>query len=124
PPAQSPPHEDAWLSRPHEDEGWPQDIGRASEAWPQAPHRLLGQVAGAAIGLLASLTTASSRSCPRDRVLRAAGPRDPAMSDGGRERIARHHRLRTGSDYAAVKQQGRALRGRRCLVLMLERPGA
>ncbi len=44
------------------------------------------------------------------------------MTEPG-ERIGAAHRLRKGAEYAAIKEQGRALRGRFCLVLLLERPG-
>jgi ribonuclease P protein component len=44
------------------------------------------------------------------------------VAEAARERIGREHRLRTGAEYAAIKQQGRAVRGRFCIVLVLERP--
>jgi ribonuclease P protein component len=40
-----------------------------------------------------------------------------------RERLGPEHRLRTSREYARVKAEGRALRGRHCLVLALEVPG-
>ena len=39
------------------------------------------------------------------------------------ERLAAPHRLRTGTDYAAVRESGTAHRGRLALLLALERPG-
>ena len=55
-------------------------------------------------------------------MLGAAIP-DSLVADRARERIGRDHRLRTGREYDLIKQQGRALRGRFCIVLYLERPG-
>lgn len=46
------------------------------------------------------------------------------VADAPRERIGDAHRLRKGAEYAAIKQGGRALRGRFCLVLQLDQPGA
>ena len=46
-----------------------------------------------------------------------------AMTDRRSERIGSDQRLRTSIDYAAVKRDGRALRGRHCLVLAAETPG-
>ncbi len=40
-----------------------------------------------------------------------------------RERLGPDHRLRTSREYARVKAEGRALRGRHCLVLALDVPG-
>ena len=37
------------------------------------------------------------------------------------ERIPPPHRLRTSLEYAAIKSEGRALRGQHCLLLVLER---
>ena len=39
------------------------------------------------------------------------------------EKLARRHRLTTGTDYAAVKANGRAYRGEHCLVVALEMAG-
>jgi len=44
------------------------------------------------------------------------------MNERRAESLAREHRLRSGVDYAAVKRDGRAYRGRHCLVLALPRP--
>jgi ribonuclease P protein component len=46
-----------------------------------------------------------------------------AMTDRRTERIGPEHRLRTSIDYAAVKRDARALRGRHCMVLAAEAPG-
>ena len=46
-----------------------------------------------------------------------------AMTDRRTERIGSQHRLRTSIDYAAVKRDGRAWRGRHCMVLAAETPG-
>ena len=40
------------------------------------------------------------------------------------ERIPPQHRMRTSLEYAAVKGEGRAVRGQHCLVLVLARPGS
>ena len=38
------------------------------------------------------------------------------------QRIPPPHRLRTSLEYAAIKSEGRAVRGQHCLLLVLERP--
>ena len=45
------------------------------------------------------------------------------MTDRCSERIGTHQRLRTSLDYAAVKRDARALRGKHCLLLAAEAPG-
>ncbi len=45
------------------------------------------------------------------------------MTDLPAETLAAQHRLRTSRDYAAVKRDGRALRGRHCLLLAALAPG-
>jgi len=45
------------------------------------------------------------------------------MTDRRVESIPPAHRLRTSSEHTAVKQSGRALRARHCLVVVLARPG-
>jgi len=45
------------------------------------------------------------------------------MTEPRRERIGSEHRLRTSIDYAAVKRDGRALRGKHCLLLAAVAPG-
>jgi ribonuclease P protein component len=45
-----------------------------------------------------------------------------AMTDRRSERIGKSQRLRTSIDYAAVKRDGRALRGQHCLLLAAETP--
>ena len=44
-------------------------------------------------------------------------------SPGGRERIAPGGRLRSASEFARLKAEGRAIRGVHCLVVALECPG-
>jgi ribonuclease P protein component len=39
------------------------------------------------------------------------------MTDARAEHIAPEHRLRTSQDYATVKRDGRALKGRHCMLL-------
>jgi len=39
------------------------------------------------------------------------------------ERLGRDHRLRSSREFALVKESGRPLRGRHCLLLALDRPG-
>jgi ribonuclease P protein component len=46
-----------------------------------------------------------------------------AMTDRRSERIGTDQRLRTSIDYAAVKRDGRAFRGKHCLLLAAEVPG-
>lgn len=45
------------------------------------------------------------------------------MSLAPPERIHRRHRMRSGKDFAAVRQGGTAYRGRCCLLLALPAPG-
>ncbi len=45
------------------------------------------------------------------------------MADRRAESLGVEHRLRTSRDYAVVKEQGRAHRGRHCLLLHAARPG-
>lgn len=45
------------------------------------------------------------------------------MAERRPERLEPRNRLRTSSDYAVVKEQGRAHRGRHCLLLHVERLG-
>src|SRR5262245_49772450 len=45
----------------------------------------------------------------------------PAAS--GRERIPPAGRLRSATDFARLRAEGRAIRGQHCLVIVLERPG-
>ena len=50
-------------------------------------------------------------------------PHEPRVTDRRIESIPEAHRLRTSREHAAVKQGGRALRARHCLVVVLARPG-
>jgi len=51
-------------------------------------------------------------ACGIESIARTAAP----MTDAA-ERIAPEHRLRTSQDYATVKRDGRALKGRHCMLL-------
>lgn len=45
------------------------------------------------------------------------------MTSPRSERIGPEHRLRTSIEYAALKRDARAVRGRHCLLLAADRPG-
>ncbi|TMQ47870.1 MAG: ribonuclease P protein component [Candidatus Eisenbacteria bacterium] len=59
----------------------------------------------------------------RDRSGLAAASARSVMPSQHPERLGREHRLRSGRDFVLVKQDGRPLRGRHCLMLVAARPG-
>src|SRR5207244_4092463 len=122
-PPQPPPQEDARVPCAHEDQGWPESDLRAPHARPQAADRLLGQVADRhGLQHLLAIPTSPSRLGGHLPPAVPPPPTGVGMNERRAESIAREHRLRSGTDYAAVKRDGRAFRGRHCLVIALPRP--
>jgi ribonuclease P protein component len=72
-----------------------------------------------ASAIASTLPGAGARSPGLEPTMRMA----MSMSERRRERIGIEHRLRTSLDYAAVKRDGRALRGKHCLLLAAPTPG-